>query len=124
LRLGKNLPIADRCNRLTLFNTLISTKLLLTLHPNQRNVRMNKLLLVVLFAVVAGLGFHPLSPKNGKVSPKTKQVDSLPRSSELSETEKLYDSLHLKSLLNYEAFEQAMVGYRTLHAKNKEILTV
>jgi len=85
---------------------------------------MNKLLLVVLFAVVAGLGFHPFPVKNGEVPPKTEQIDSLAHSSERSETEKLYDSLHLQSLLNYEAFEQAMIGYRTLPAKNKDMLTV
>ncbi|RQP17833.1 murein L,D-transpeptidase catalytic domain family protein [Parapedobacter defluvii] len=85
---------------------------------------MNKLLLVVLFAVVAGWGFDPFPAKSGGTLSKTKQVDSIVHSSELSETQKLYDSLHLQSLLNYEAFEQAMIGYRTLPAKNKDILTV
>src|SRR5690606_12579734 len=99
-------------------------KLLLTLHLNQRNVRMNKLLLVVLVAVVVGLGFHPSQTKNGETPPEFKQINSVNPSPELSETQKLYDSLHLGSLLNYEAFEQAMLGYRTLSAKNRDILTV
>jgi len=87
-------------------------------------VRMNKLLLVILFAVVASLGFHPFQAKNGETPPKFEQIDSVSPSPELSETQKLFDSLHLGSLLNFEAFEQAMVGYRALPAKNKDILTV
>lgn len=84
---------------------------------------MNKLLLVVLFTVVAGLSFRSFPAKNGEDLQKAKTDPPIP-SSEWSETQKLYDSLHLQSLLNYEAFEQAMVGYRTLPAQNKDILTV
>lgn len=85
---------------------------------------MNKLLLVILIAVVAGLGFHPFQAENVEALSKTKQIDSIIPPSELSETKKLYDSLHLGSILTYEAFEQAIIGYKTLPAKNKDILTV
>ncbi|SEL50555.1 murein L,D-transpeptidase catalytic domain family protein [Parapedobacter koreensis] len=86
---------------------------------------MNKLLLVMIFAVFAGLGFRPFYAKEGDdQSGKTKQIDSIIPSPELSETQSLYDSLQLQSLLNYEAFEQAMMGYKTISVKNKDILTV
>ncbi|MBK1442090.1 murein L,D-transpeptidase catalytic domain family protein [Parapedobacter sp. ISTM3] len=32
--------------------------------------------------------------------------------------------MNLQSILDYEAFEQAMIGYKTIPAKNKDILTV
>ncbi len=86
---------------------------------------MNKLLLVMLFAVFAGLGFHPLYVKEGENKhEKTRPIDSITPLPELSETQRLYDSLNLQSVLNYEAFEQAMIGYNTIPAKNKNILTV
>ncbi len=85
---------------------------------------MNKVLLVVLFVVAAGLGFHPFPAKNGEDPSKIKQIDSIIPSSELSETQKLYDSMRLQSVLNYEAFEQAIVGHQTIPVKNKDILTV
>jgi len=85
---------------------------------------MNKLLLVVMFAIIAGLGLGPFHAKNRETPSKTVRTDSIIRSAGLSDTRKLYDSLHLQSLLNYNAFEQAMVGYRALPAENKDILTV
>src|SRR5690606_27824892 len=85
---------------------------------------MNNLLLVVLVAVVAGVGFRLFQAKEGQAPSKPEQREFITSSPELSETQKLYDSLHLGSLLHYEAFEQAMVGYRTLPTNNKGILTV
>jgi len=86
---------------------------------------MDKLLLVI-FAVFAGVSFSPfhVNEKKEENQEKTKPIDSIIPPSELSETQRLYDSLKLKSILNYQAFEQAMAGYRTLPAKNKDILTV
>ncbi|MFC3199666.1 murein L,D-transpeptidase catalytic domain family protein [Parapedobacter deserti] len=87
---------------------------------------MNKLLTVVLVAVLAGLGFHqyPARPEVENNIGKAEQLDSIRPQPEQSETQKLYDSLQLQSVLNYEAFEQAMAGYTSIPAKNKDILTV
>lgn len=88
-------------------------------------MHMDKLLLMVIFAVFAGIGFQPFHvEEKDNIQGKTKQVDSIIPSPERSETQRLYDSLNLRSILNYKAFEQAMVGYGTIPAKNKDILTV
>ncbi|MGK6352551.1 murein L,D-transpeptidase catalytic domain family protein [Parapedobacter sp. DT-150] len=86
---------------------------------------MNKLFLVMIVAVFVSLAFHPLQVKEAENKrEEIKQVDSINPLPESSETQALYDSLHLQSILNYEAFEQAMIGYTTIPAKNKDILTV
>ncbi|SFC39408.1 L,D-transpeptidase catalytic domain [Parapedobacter composti] len=87
---------------------------------------MNKLLTVVIVAVLTGLGFYqyPTTEQTENKRVNTQQPDTINPLPEVSETQKLYDSLQLESVLKYEAFEQAMVGYKTIPAKNKNILTV
>jgi|SRR5690606_3108813 hypothetical protein len=89
---------------------------------------MKKLLLVVttlVFAVFAGLSFHPsyISETETKTD-NIEKIDAENRAPKVSETQLIYDSLNLDSVLNYDAFEQAMIGYRSIPAKNKDILTV
>lgn len=38
--------------------------------------------------------------------------------------QQLYSKIHLDNIVNYEAFEQAMVGYNKLSIKNKDIITI
>lgn len=44
--------------------------------------------------------------------------------SDSTETEKLYAEIQLGEVLQFNAFEQAMMGYQTLPIKNKDIITV
>lgn len=79
----------------------------------------------MIVAVFLSLGFHSFKTEETRNKQEnTAPKDSITTLPELSETQKLYDSLNLQSILNYEAFEQAMVGYKTIPAKNKGILTV
>lgn len=83
---------------------------------------MKKLLLGAIVSVLTALAFHPL-PIEKKELVYAEDSIVMP-SPEVSETQQLYDSLNLQSILKYEAFEQAMVGYATIPAKNKDLLTV
>lgn len=83
---------------------------------------MKKLLLVMIVVVLTTLAFHPLPVKEKAVAQPTDSVGT--RLPEVSETKQLYDSLKLQSILKYEAFEQAMVGYAAIPAANKDLLTV
>lgn len=85
---------------------------------------MDKLLLGMIFMVFAGASLHPFHIEEENKQGKITQIDSLIPPPLLSEIQGLYDSLNLQSILKYDAFEQAMIGYKTIPAKNKDILTV
>ena len=83
---------------------------------------MKKLMLVMIVAVLTTLAFHPLPIEEKTVAQAADSVSSsLPV---VSATQQLYDSLNLQSILNYEAFEQAIVGYAAIPATNKDLLTI
>ena len=42
----------------------------------------------------------------------------------LSEAQELYKEMELDGKINYSVFEQAMIGYKKIHAKNKNIITL
>lgn len=44
--------------------------------------------------------------------------------SSTSECEKLYTDMHLDSIVNYAAFEQAFIGYNKIEEKNRNIITL
>lgn len=59
--------------------------------------------------------------------PKEKTVETVVEKEPLpkiNHTQVLYRKMNLESVLKYEAFEQAMQGYQTLHPKHDHILTV
>lgn len=83
---------------------------------------MKKLFLGAIIVLLAALAFQPL-PKEKKGQVQTEDsVVSVPPA--VSGTAQLYDSLNLQSILKYEAFEQAMMGYAAIPAPNKDLLTV
>ncbi len=41
-----------------------------------------------------------------------------------SECEKLYYDMQLENIINYDAFEQAFVGYKKIEKKNRDIITL
>lgn len=83
---------------------------------------MKKLLPGAIVAVLIALAFQPLSIEKKELAHVSDSV--VMPSPAVSETQRAYDSLNLQSILKYEAFEQAMVGYATIPAKNKDLLTV
>lgn len=52
---------------------------------------------------------HRTEPESKETSPDFKQ---------------LYSEMHLNNVVNYTAFEQAMIGYGKLKPKNKDVITV
>lgn len=86
---------------------------------------MKKLLRVMIVAVLVSLAFHPLHKKDAEdKGEEIKPTAAVVPSPELSETRLLYDSLNLESILNYTAFEQALVGYNSIQARKTDLLTV
>ncbi len=57
-------------------------------------------------------------------TPSAKPEQPLANTPVVSETEILYNDMQLHDIVDYKAFEQAMVGYKKVEAKNKNILTV
>lgn len=45
-------------------------------------------------------------------------------SKKISKVDSLYQSMNLKDVIKYEAFKEAMEGYRLLPAKNKDVLSI
>ncbi len=63
--------------------------------------------------------FIPLS------SPSTKNsVQQPPAPEEVTGCQRLYDEMQLDNIVNYSAFEQVMVGYNKINAKNRDIVTL
>ena len=42
----------------------------------------------------------------------------------ISEHYKLYSDMQLQNVINYDAFEQAIIGYEKINARNKDIITL
>jgi len=85
---------------------------------------MNKLLLVVLFALTLAWSVHPSGKEAEPAVNPAHPTDSATQASPVSGARNFYDSLEMASPLRYEAFEQAFAGYQTLPAANKDRLTV
>ncbi|HWK56293.1 MAG TPA: murein L,D-transpeptidase catalytic domain family protein [Parapedobacter sp.] len=83
---------------------------------------MKKLFLGAMVALLAALAFQPLRVE--KMEPAKSRDSMISVQPRMSETQRLYDRLNLQAILKYEVFEQAMVGYSTIPAKNKDLLTV
>lgn len=78
---------------------------------------MRNLLFIMLTAVLT-------SAATNKVEEPAVNISVSKVSSSKSAAATLYDSMNLKSILNYKAFEQAFEGYKNLNANNKDILTI
>ncbi|NDV68404.1 murein L,D-transpeptidase catalytic domain family protein [Dysgonomonas sp. 25] len=75
-------------------------------------------LLLILFLIAS-----PAYSDNIPDTPEEVVADSS-SAVELTETQKLYAELQLDSLVNYNMFEDAMIGYNALDIPNKEIITL
>lgn len=64
------------------------------------------------------LFFLPVSYSGNKDIPSTFTT------SVTSECEKLYNEMHLENTINYEAFQQAFIGYNKIEEKNRNIITL
>lgn len=57
----------------------------------------------------------PIDSSQSSTKPETPNVDSC---------HQLYSKIHLDDVVNYEAFQQAMIGYNKINAKKKDIITI
>ncbi|MFZ4260586.1 murein L,D-transpeptidase catalytic domain family protein [Sphingobacterium sp. HJSM2_6] len=83
---------------------------------------MNKLKLITLGIIASSVFTSSLSPKPTEtLIPIVKNKTEIIKNNPIQD---LYDSLNLKEIIKWEAFEEAMQGYNQLAPKNKNIITI
>lgn len=85
---------------------------------------MHKLLLVVVSVMFLNF-YHPGSDKSTAKRENEREIVPIKVANDpYSHIRTLYDSLNVSNILKYQAFEEAMIGHKSIKAKNKDILTV
>lgn len=80
--------------------------------------------LVFIIAIIFVSIISIVSISIDKPLPPTEPDQTVTDAPVLSESERLYNEIQLEGILDFEAFDQALIGYNTLDVKNKDILTV
>lgn len=86
---------------------------------------MHKIFLVVASVMLLHI-YHPGS--SDSTAKREPERETAPKKAPTNDTHSyirsVYDSLNVSSILKYEAFEEAMIGHKSIPAKKKDILTV
>lgn len=81
--------------------------------------------IILLFTLTGCLFFYLKSEREEKAVTVAEVVEAVkPATPELPESYLLYRQMQLEDIVDYQAFEQAYIGYNKIETKHKEVLTL